>query len=68
MTNDCCMQSVSHYQGFGGVGESGSGRYGGYEGFKNFSNRKGILIKGPVPAMVRNMMNPPFTDAKIGNL
>ena len=32
--NECFMQMVSHYQGFGGVGESGYGRYGGYEGFK----------------------------------
>ena len=68
MTNECIMQSVSHYQGFGGVGESGTGRYAGYEGFKNFSNRKGVLIKSPVPAFVREMLNPPFTDAKIATI
>jgi len=34
LANECFMQMVSHYQGFGGVGESGYGRYGGYEGFK----------------------------------
>jgi acyl-CoA reductase-like NAD-dependent aldehyde dehydrogenase len=56
------MQAVSHYQGFGGVGESGYGRYGGYEGFKNFSNRKGVLVKKPVPAFVRNLLLPPYTD------
>ncbi len=46
------------------MGESGTGRYAGYEGFKQFSNRKGVLIKGPVPAFVRSMLNPPYTDAK----
>jgi acyl-CoA reductase-like NAD-dependent aldehyde dehydrogenase len=44
-TNDCIVQAISHYTGFGGVGESGSGRYGGLEGFRSFSNRKGALIK-----------------------
>lgn len=34
MTNECLMQTLSHYQGFGGVGESGYGRYGGWEGFQ----------------------------------
>jgi hypothetical protein len=65
MSNDCLMQSVSHYQGFGGVGESGSGRYGGREGYQNFSNRKGILIKQAQPASIRNLVLPPFTDSKV---
>lgn len=61
-TNECIMQCVSNYQGFGGVGESGSGRYGGYEGFKNFSNRKGVILKKPSPAFVRSMTLPPYTE------
>lgn len=63
-TNDCISQTVSHYQGFGGVGESGAGRYGGLEGFQNFSNRKGVLIKGPVAAGLRQLTVPPYTDGK----
>lgn len=64
-TNECIMQCLSNYQGFGGVGESGSGRYGGFEGFKNFSNRKGVLLKKPAPAFARAMALPPFTTDKL---
>lgn len=65
MTNDCLMQCISHYQGFGGVGESGCGRYGGYEGFKQFSNPKSVLLKGPAPAIVRANIMPPYDQAKL---
>ena len=59
--NEVLTQINNHSMGFGGVGMSGYGRHGGFEGFKNFSNRKAVLIKGPMPAAVNNMMTPPFT-------
>lgn len=63
------LHTVSHYQGFGGVGDSGYGRYGGgFEGYKHFSNRKGILIKKPIPAMIREQLQPPYTPAKVSRL
>jgi len=66
VVNECMIQLLSHYQGFGGVGQSGYGRYGGYEGFKNFSNRKGCLIKGPPPTALRPLLVPPYTESKMG--
>jgi aldehyde dehydrogenase (NAD+) len=63
--NDCFMQIISHYQGFGGVGDSGNGRYGGYEGFKQFSNRKGQFVRSAQPSAARSLMLPPFTDQKL---
>ena len=65
IANDVILQTVSNYQGFGGVGDSGYGRHGSYEGFKQFSNRKGILIKGATPEFLNNLLAPPFTDGKI---
>ena len=63
------LQSVSHYQGFGGVGDSGYGRYGGgFEGYKHFSNRKAILIKKPIPNMIREQLQPPYTPAKVARI
>ena len=67
-TNECFMQLVSQYQGFGGVGGSGYGRYGGWEGYKQFSNRKGVLIKPATPKLLRDLALPPFTDDKINFL
>ena len=64
MTNEMLLQFLSNYLGFGGVGQSGSGRHGGYEGFKNFSNRKGMILKGPAPGFVLNMITPPYDDDK----
>lgn len=63
-TNECIVQSCSHYTGFGGVGESGSGRYGGWEGYCNFTNRKAGLLKQPVAAAMRSLVLPPFTSGK----
>lgn len=60
VTNEVITHINSHHMGFGGVGKSGMGRHGGYEGFKCFSNRKGILLKNPAPAMLSSLMAPPF--------
>ena len=48
--------------GFGGVGKSGYGRHGGFEGFKAFSNKKAILVKGPTPNFVTNLLVPPYSQ------
>lgn len=68
VTNEIITHINSHSLGFGGVGASGYGRHGGYEGFKNFSNRKSLLIKGPAPAAVANMLLPPYSDRMQGFL
>lgn len=63
MNNECLVQILSHYGGFGGVGHSGNGRLGGYEGFKSFSNRKQCLIKGQMK-VGHDLLYPPFSERK----
>ena len=63
-TNECLVQFMSNYQGFGGVGKSGCGRHGGKEGFKNFSNRKGMIMKKPAPKFMLEGNIPPWTQEK----
>ena len=68
MTNDLETQFFSNYIGFGGVGASGYGRHGGFEGFKNFSNRKGMILKSPVPQSINDYLGPPYTESQKATL
>ena len=63
--NESVMQTLSHYQGFGGVGGSGYGRYMGHEGFKAFSNRKGCLHRSPMNVKLIDNFLSPLTPQKI---